>query len=185
MSPLGLFDQLDRFPWSSPCCAEGPGTHVPDELRKMAVAQDEESGSRAYWALDNSVVVQGSLYEAAQWIVFALLGALKVGSEVGRKLSLELLIQMSWGESNPDAVARGHADLGGVVRAEVGLGLATFYDLLGSSDDDEVRDSVLELISWVDPDPIRLVAAARVVAASDSSASIRELAQGIVEERAT
>lgn len=185
MNSLGLFDQLDRFPWESPCCAEGQGSHVPVELRKMIFATDDESGLVAYWRLDNSVVVQGSLYEAAEWIIFALLGALRFGSVVGQRLALELLIQMSWGQSNPDAARRGHADLGLAVRAEVRLGLASFYELLGTSGDDDVRDQALELISWVDPDEARLVEAARVVAHTDASSSVRELALRIVDERTT
>jgi hypothetical protein len=84
---------------------------TPDSLLGLLTVSDLEELEEFYWRLENHVVVQGSLSEAAPAVVWVLFSGL-VG-EIGfsnRWQALELVFQIVGGESHPDAEDRGQAD---------------------------------------------------------------------------
>lgn len=72
--------ELSRHDWSALRCAGGPATDVPQELRGLLAATNGEERRKHYWKLDNNVVVQGNLYEAAVPVVSVLCAALADGN---------------------------------------------------------------------------------------------------------
>jgi hypothetical protein len=86
--------------WSRLSTAHGSAVEVPTALADL-VAEDPNVRERAYWKLDNHVVLQGDLYEAAPFVGMALVEMLARG--VDRKDRLyALLYQLVEGYAPPE-----------------------------------------------------------------------------------
>lgn len=57
-----LVDEIKRIPWSTLRDCVGFATKVPDALSELLFAESEETAWKAYWKLDNHVILQGTLY---------------------------------------------------------------------------------------------------------------------------
>lgn len=100
---------VEKVPWRALRCQVGKATQVPQALRVLASADQERAVKDAYWSLDNAVVVQGDLFEAAPEVVPFLFQLLEGGiSDVSRTWVYELLLQLAIGHDGADAgVPRG------------------------------------------------------------------------------
>lgn len=68
--------RVEKANWSSlRSHARDSSEYVPDAFRQLIDAQSEVEADTAYWQLDNRVVTQGRLYEAAEQLVPFLLSA--------------------------------------------------------------------------------------------------------------
>ncbi|WP_406636676.1 hypothetical protein [Amycolatopsis sp. WGS_07] len=54
-------------PWNRLRMDVGTAECVPAAIRDLLNAGSAEDADRAYWRLDNGVVVQGRLFESAPW----------------------------------------------------------------------------------------------------------------------
>ena len=63
-----MLESLDAIPWGRLRCQTGFAGHVPDAVRGL-LSDDAEDVEAAYRRLDNFVVVQGSIYEAAEYLL--------------------------------------------------------------------------------------------------------------------
>jgi hypothetical protein len=77
-------------------CLDGFSDHVPTAVRDL-VSDDLRIVEAAYWRLENHVVVQGELFEAAAYLPEILIEALDVATFKGA--ILELLFQIGNGHS--------------------------------------------------------------------------------------
>ena len=99
--------------WSQLRTAIGPATFVPDAIDRMLGAHSDSEAADAYWELDNRVVIQGQLFEAAEQTTMTLLSRLLSGDStpagVGR--ALDLLVEIAAGEPDTTELARGNDGL--------------------------------------------------------------------------
>lgn len=77
-------DALD-VDWPALRTAHGTAAHVPRALLDL-LGDDEGQRRAAYWQLDNHVVLQGDLYEAAPFTGLHLIAALRAGVPAEKRL---------------------------------------------------------------------------------------------------
>lgn len=156
MTDDDLARRLRAEPWERLEEAGGAATGVPDALLALAAATDPDDIRRAYWRLDNHVVVQGSLHEAAYPLLPYLLELLAADRHRPSRVALyDLLVEIAAGRP---ATAGGEADLGEACRAlvrEAGLGMVV-DDLVADGTDEAIRDRALHVLMAVETDPDEL-----------------------------
>jgi len=89
----------------------GTAEKVPDALEKLRNAANADEATDAYWQIDNTVIVQGQLFEAAVPTTACLVNILRSCSPVARPQIVELLGQIATGESDRSEVAIGQNNL--------------------------------------------------------------------------
>ena len=125
-----------RYNWSR-LRAQGTATGVPQAMAALQAASSQEEADRAYWQIDNTVVVQGALYEAAVPTARCLVTILPRCTAVARPQILELLGQLAMGKPDPSEVELGNGDLQSCCIVEISRGVAIYFDLLENGSDDE------------------------------------------------
>lgn len=85
---------------------------MPGVLRALLGAGSAAEADAAYWRLDNVVIVQGRLHEAALATMSCLAVGLGRATLFGRPRALELMVQIASGEAEEDElVSRCRAEL--------------------------------------------------------------------------
>lgn len=117
--------------WGHLRTAIGPATFGPDAIDRLLSARTESEATGAYWELDNRVVVQGQLYEAAERATASILGLLTAGdyTQPGLGRALDLLVEIARGEPDPTEVAAGNVDLGERCRSAIAAALSQLRTL--------------------------------------------------------
>lgn len=90
----------DDFDWATLALASGTAEHVPAALREL-LSIDPQVRRRAYWRLDNHIVLQGSLYGAAPFAVKVLLQSWPQDDSLKDRM-YELLIELANGGAPDD-----------------------------------------------------------------------------------
>jgi len=121
-----------RYDWSR-LRAMGSAIGVPAAIEEMRCATSKSQSDDAYWRIDNIVVVQGSLYEAAAPTAACLVTALPSCSRVSRSNFLDLLFQLGNGEPNEVEIALGNGRLDEVCRAELVRAFGVYISILEES----------------------------------------------------
>lgn len=121
--------EANRLNWAALRSA-GEANGVPEAIEKLRTARSPEEATRAYWQIDNTVVVQGALYEAAEPTIPCLLEALSTSTDLGRARILELLYQLGSGGVHREELIVGNHDLDERCRAAVKLGTSQYFYLL-------------------------------------------------------
>lgn len=94
--------EIDRYDWAS-LEALGDVKAVPAALQRLMEAETEAQAQEAYWHIDNTVVVQTTLYPAALPTIKCLTTMLPVCAPVARRFILELMEQIGgWKGSRTD-----------------------------------------------------------------------------------
>lgn len=147
--------EILQYNWSAMMEISGPATEIPQAIRELLDASCPDEAAKAYWKLENHVVVQGSLFEAAVCTVSVICASLAYGSRPKWVMIelLELLFQIVCGESHADEVARGLGDLGERCRTEASKSLWILYGLYQEG---EHSQAVREIIEQIDGSPKRL-----------------------------
>ncbi len=174
--------ELDRVDWSALRAEGGNAAGVPAALKALCVASSEEEAAAAYWRIDNVVVVQGRVYQAAEYVVPVALQLLLAESPTVQRRALELLIQITGGTTDPQELAVSNLDVAARCRHAAKRGLELVYALVGSSNA-QVRDRSVELLDYVEDDADRLVWTLRRLAEVEADSAVRDLAQKIVRDR--
>lgn len=145
--------EVDRVDWSALPVMGDRSSEVPASLAGLIGATTREEAKSFYWRLENVVVVQGQLFEAAPAVVSVLMAALSEGVPKPAKLDvLELLFQLVSGESDREARARGNEALGDQCRERAREGLWTLYGEFGGEYEPEARD----ILGRIETNPDRL-----------------------------
>lgn len=87
--------------WNTLKTAHGNGSHLPDVIALLN-SPDEEQRRKANWSIDNFVVLQGSLYEAAYYVIEPIIRLLEQDYTVDRFYPLTILaeIALGWGDGS-------------------------------------------------------------------------------------
>ena len=147
--------EISQYDWTAMMEADGPATKIPLAIWELLDASSPEDAVKAYWKLENHVVVQGSLFEAAVSTVSVICASLVLGPRPKWVMIqlLELLFQIVSGESHSDEVKRGLSDLGERCRAEASKSLWLLYGLFQEG---EFARAAREIILQIDESPQRL-----------------------------
>lgn len=158
----------------------GGAEFVPDAIDRLLHAESPEQATSAYWELDNRVVVQGQLFDSAVptslWLVRSVCE--RDFTPNGLSRSLDLLVELAFGEADQSEVARGNRDLGAQCRAAIRDGLSCIKALVGEADE-RVLLSVLDLVDRVDVDPVSRSAFFEPLPLPGWSVSLRDRVQEI------
>jgi hypothetical protein len=100
-----LDQYISHVPWSEVRVASGKAGHVPEALIGL-LSPDEETQNRSYWRLDNEVVLQSDLYEAAYFVVPVLVQMLDDRVAHGRERIYDLLYEIANGCAPPTTLCR-------------------------------------------------------------------------------
>lgn len=155
---------------------------MPDAVEALATANDKKAASEAFWRLDNHIVVQSQLFEAAFWVVPILL-ALLAGelAEPARIEVFERLFQIVVGYADRSEVQHGNENLGELCREEVKKGLWLYYrDLVREGP--AVQRVALELIAECEEDRDRLGAVLEECSGSSFATTVRAVAIETIQE---
>jgi hypothetical protein len=96
--------ETQRYDWNS-IAAQGSAQSVPQAINDLIAAENVEDAQRAYWRIDNTVVVQGQPLEAALPTVRAVVSGMYGTTKAARPLVLELLVQLASGSNEPSESA--------------------------------------------------------------------------------
>lgn len=137
-----------RFDWKS-LRAAGSAEGVPSAIECLRDAQTHEEATRAYWQIDNTVIVQGALYEAAECTIPCALSVLPDCTKFGRPWALELLFQLGSGGTHRDEMQAGNTNLDDRCRAAVKLGVAMYFYFLehGTPEESEICAVLIALFA--------------------------------------
>jgi hypothetical protein len=98
-------DNLSRIAWGEKAVASGKADKVPQALAGL-LSPDEQVRNRSYWQLDNEVVLQSDLYEAAYFVIPFLVSFLRDHVPYGRDRVYDLLYEITNGEAPPTVMCR-------------------------------------------------------------------------------
>lgn len=128
--------EIARYNWGV-LRASGSAQNIPAAITALLGAATEAEADRAYWQIDNTVVVQGALFEAAVPTAACLAVGLSLCSEAGRGRVLELLLQLCAGEDALEEAQQGGAGLAHQCVGHVILALAQLCSILETGNDEE------------------------------------------------
>jgi hypothetical protein len=122
---MGLAEcEIDRVNWANLTEATGSAERIGAALRELLAAATPEEASDVYWKLENHIVVQGELFEAAEASTSVLVAAL--ADERPRHIriaALELLFQILSGQPSESKQTPTRPDLADRCRARAREGL--------------------------------------------------------------
>jgi hypothetical protein len=98
---------IESVKWDNLRTDSGTGAGLPAAFDDLHKAHSEDAAEAAYWRIDNEVVVQGELYEAAVPALGVLLSmSLDTASIHGLRAVVELVQQIVCGQSFASEVGR-------------------------------------------------------------------------------
>lgn len=157
--------EIESVDWSRLRECSGFANNVPVALRGLIAARDGATIERCYWQLENHIVVQGNVYESAEYVVPVILAALIDGIEGEAKTSLlELLFQIvAYGTR--DEEAGGEASIAARCRDRAREGLWLLYGELGGVH----GNAAYEILESIEPNGERLAAVAALYPGVDDA----------------
>jgi len=102
---MKLDESISHVRWNEIKVASGKADHVPEALIGL-LSPDEEMQERSYWRLDNEVVLQSDLYEAAYFVIPFLLQMLDERVPHGRERIYDLLYEIANGDAPSTSLCR-------------------------------------------------------------------------------
>lgn len=148
--------ELARWDWSRLRQATGHAGHVPGSIRAMLRSGSPDELDERYWELENHVVIQGRLFQAAPPVVSVLMAALTCRERPGwvRVGILDLLFQLVIGTSHESEIANGSLLLGATCKKAARHGLWVLYRELLEGERDRAKD----VLDQIEEDQDRLSA---------------------------
>jgi hypothetical protein len=139
--------ELERWDWTRLRQAGGNAGHVPGAIRALLNSRSPEELDEPYWKLENHIVVQGRLYQAALPAVSVLIAALACPERPDwvRIGLLDLLFQLVNGTSDESEVANGLGDLAITCKQAARQGLWVLYRELLEGEQDAAKDVLEEI----------------------------------------
>lgn len=168
-----LYGLLQTVDWNHVRSAMGGSGFVPESLKRLNQAKTDEEANEAYWTLDNRVVVQGQLFDAARWVVGPLVSTLQAGvAAPARRRVVDLLVEIALGVPHQSELQAGNEQLGEACRQQLKLGLWCFYGLLNDHDA-RVRIGAIDILEALEVDQPRLGAVMSELRDRDSDPAVR------------
>jgi len=91
-----MFSDIEKIDWSILKQAHGDSSHVPTAIKGL-ISSDIKEQESSYWKLDNHVVLQGDIYQAAFYVIPFLIEILKSSIFHGRGYVYDLLFEIANG----------------------------------------------------------------------------------------
>lgn len=174
---------LDAVDWSRTRSLTRLSDFVPDAYRRLIDSRDDAEASRAYWELDNEVVAQGTVYEAAAKLTPALLAALNLDlTPPARHRIVELLTEIALGKMDPKGQVVGSPRLEDEIHRQIRDQIGAVYGLMRDSDP-RIRRAAFHVLGAVEQDREKLSRLARAVQRDDADEELRSLARRWIEDR--
>jgi len=170
--------------WAALRTDSGSGTGLVRAFEDLSTAASEESSRNAYWRIDNEVIVQGELYEAAVPALEVLLSMAPTAppGPVRRSLA-ELVQQITFGQPRGSEIELGNTDLATRCLALASEATWIFYGWL-TDDDSDVRECALLTLQKVDSNEARKGIVFAACRAADSTPgvqrSLSEIERGLL-----
>jgi len=98
-------DDVSTVAWSEKSVASGKAVNVPQALVGL-LSPDGKVRNRSYWQLDNEIVLQSDLYEAAYFVIPFLVRSLSEKAVYGRDCIYDLLYEIAQGDSPATVVCQ-------------------------------------------------------------------------------
>lgn len=130
--------------------------YIPFVMKGILNAKSLAEAEELYWEIENSIFVQGQLFEAAEYLVPILIASLlEVQEDFIKTTILELLFQIVAGIPHEVEITLGNSQLGERCRAKAREGLWILYKLLVNGDS---KDSTMafEILEKIETDSFRL-----------------------------
>lgn len=181
MSPITR-TLLHGIDWQSARTAVGNAQAVPQALAELFAAETDEEAKAAYWShLDNEVVVQGELFEAAALVVGPILVELSIGSlsDAARYRAVELLVEIALGAPHSSEESASGMDVQASCTKGLRGGLWTIYSLL-DCEDERVVVGALHVLDAVEENRSRLVHISQALAGGSGSDAVRARAAALL-----
>jgi hypothetical protein len=136
--------------WAALRTDSGSGAGLPQAFDDLSRASSESAANKAYWKIDNEVIVQGELYEAAVPALEVLL-SLAPATLPGpaRRSVAELIQQIAFGQPHSSEIELGNADIVDRCMSLASEAIWIFYGWLGDADGD-VRECALLTLQKVE-----------------------------------
>jgi len=145
--------EIGRISWSQLLDSSGSAANMPVALLKLINAATAEQVQIAYWQLENFVVVQGQLFEVAEYVVPVLMASLLDNRPRYVKIGvLELLLQIVSGQPDEDEIVSNNKTLSEKCKRKAQEGMWLLYKELSSGEKNAAR----EVLEQLDPDKTRL-----------------------------
>ncbi len=177
-----MLEGLSNINWSSLEQAHGTAEHIPEAIQGL-VSESASEREAAYWKLDNHVVLQSDLYEAAFYIIPFLIEILESGLDPGREHVYGLLYEIANGHASDSTVVIYNGEKFPLMNAchnAVGKHLPTYLDEV-ESEEANYRNDALELLS-VFPEQKELVISQLIdIANKEKSEFLKNIQEMILE----
>jgi hypothetical protein len=140
------------IPWSALRTSHGRGDVLESRMRALRGADLIPRGF-----LDNVIVVQGQLFEAAPFVVPVLVMRLVAGglSAEARFWIIDVLTELALGHDHFEEPTFGEDVIADACKTELRKGLWVFYSLLDDSDERNVK-ALLYILEALEDDLLRL-----------------------------
>lgn len=166
---------IDSVSWATLRTDSGSGADLPRAFADLAVATTPEGARAAYWRIDNEVVVQGELHEAALPALAVLLSmAATTPPDPVRRAVAELIQQIACGQARASEVELGNVDLAARCRALTGQATWLCYGWLADGDS-QVRECALLTLHQVETDEARRAAVFGAVRDTDPDPGVQKI----------
>ncbi|WP_155989163.1 hypothetical protein [Nocardiopsis sp. CNT312] len=138
--------EASLWEWSSFRTISGDAGFVPDSFVGLVSQGSENDAMSYYWDIENSVFVQGRLFESAEPTMAIAIASLasKVPPHV-KPVVFEVVFQIANGVVHEDALSRGNVDLVDRCRDIARRGLVLFYSEALKKSGEQAFD-ILDLI---------------------------------------
>ncbi|WP_159068824.1 hypothetical protein [Nocardiopsis alba] len=114
MNPQLVRIEARLWDWPALHTLTGDASFVPDSMIELVSQASEDDAMNHYWDIENSVFVQGRLFEAAEATVSLAMAALACDPPSHVKPVLfEVIFQIVSGVAHEDVLERGDLDLEG------------------------------------------------------------------------
>jgi len=106
-------DEINKVNWSALRESTGSADNIPMAIRELLSACSPGESKKAYWKIENHVVVQGGLYSSAFYVISVLMTALidEKPPKYVRIVIIELLFQILNGYPHPEDKSEFNADI--------------------------------------------------------------------------
>lgn len=169
-----MFDKIKEIDWDDLKQVNGGSGHIPGAIQGL-VSDDESVRESSYWALDNHVVLQGDIYQAAFYVIPFLLEILASEIISGRGYVYDLLFEIA----NGFEIEESECTYEGVVlplteacKKSVSGGVSLYLDEVADTSS-LCRENALDLLISLEEDSDEILAKLNEIKTSEADLNFR------------
>ncbi len=147
-----MFENINSVDWDSLKQAHGTSGHVPASLLGL-ISDDPNLQMASYWKLENYILVQSDLYEAAYYVIPFLIEILKSDNHTAKKYAYELIYEIANGHA-PESLKCVHdgeeVSLSNACRQAIGAEIDLYISEVKNTSSAVRANALTLLISLID-----------------------------------